>query len=459
MMKETKKEGINWLKVFFWGSYLTLLGVSTPHMAYFFASFTDASWQEWGLSYAAASAIEASIYISSWAIYKLIINGMTWKKFLGSFFLFLWIVICMSVSWLANSAHAAHFRNAAMLSGTQNVPLSAFFVYIAGGWPFFGLIFSFVSKTATQRNEEVTKVAPIDDRTPEQILVDAEKQRALMIAKAKIDMTRAQLDGRQRKEVLKSGIGSFVGGTFEGIKDSFAKNSDQIQYELGPLASEVATQQEDIHSDQAYSMRNTGDIDPAHNEYYNNNSGYNFQSIIQNSITPTPQPTQLPQAPSVTPFEPDTSALDDTESEEYQVDEDDILFDANSSQLWNEVKVVDGSAVKYTSWNPYFRKSGSNGGSIIYASIKAAYQEGKSYSDRCGGNLAMYQLTREKIKKVVDERRIDPKYLRYVRYKHNSKMSIATTIAIHETVRDALITAIRELESEGLNVGVTRYMQ
>ena len=41
---ETKNETKNNTQIFFWGSYIVLLGVSIPHSAYVFASFTDNSF-------------------------------------------------------------------------------------------------------------------------------------------------------------------------------------------------------------------------------------------------------------------------------------------------------------------------------------------------------------------------------------------------------------------------------
>ncbi len=433
MKLEKKEKGkIDFLGIFYWSSYIVLLGVSTPHMAYFFSAYTDASLFEQFLSYAAACVIEGAIYIASYSIYKLMKKDNSVSKFIAIGLLILWTLICMSVSWLANSAHAAHFKNVAMLTGTDDVPFSGYFQYIAGAWPLFGIIYSFVSKIATENVEFIAAI--IDVRTPEQIISDSEKQRALLIANANLERTKSEIQGQTTRARLKSGLGSTIGGTLSGLKAGFSHTDEVVEQLTFQSRQEISEKELEKH---VYSTPlvaiNESSEDPYNKEEYDN------------QLMPIPISAQY-QDFSIDNIEEDTPGFEHEviEDKDYDPSLGFMTTATASYNLWSEVRIVDAKDVKYSSNMPFFK----NEKGLLFTSLKNAYQtSNKRNSQLFGSEYSVTQITPQALEHLVERRKIQPKYLRYVKkVTQSGRTSYTMTIAIHEVVRDEILSLLLQEE-------------
>lgn len=216
-----KKKGslfnVNWDAFFFWLGYIILLAASVPHAAYVLAAYTDLSQTEWFISYAGASLIEFSIYISTFAVYKIFKMGNLRKNWAAIGGLLLWNILCTLISWMLNSQHAAHFRHADMLTNTADIPLQQYTQYMASIWPVLGIIFTLVSRVVTQKVEEIGTVR-VDNRSPEQIKRDAAIQRAIMVEEAKTQIIQSRINARKRSVAISANVKGLREGIQHGIK-------------------------------------------------------------------------------------------------------------------------------------------------------------------------------------------------------------------------------------------------
>jgi hypothetical protein len=380
--------------LFFWTSYIALLGISTPHMAYFFSSFTDKSVFEWVLSYGAAFAIEGSVYIATYTLHKNMGYQWSWDRFWANCGLFIWIISCMSVSWLANSAHAAHFKNDAMLTGTDGVPLAGYFIYVVGAWPLFGIIFSMVSNVVTK--EYVTH-APTDTRSVEQIEDDAMKQVARLRAQFVIDSAKSEIRGGQIGNAIKHTLGGAISGLRETANvSSIVPNTEQTQNDTH--ISEVLGEDTDtglLETDSSISLAD-----------YSITASRNGHSETANATL------NLTMA-----------VLNDEERAE---------------ELWDEVKIVDAAEVKYSSVKPFFTTQ--NG--LTFVSIRKAYQPSESRNAQIYGmSMADPSITEQSLRAAIEKRLIEARYLRYVRNKNR----VVTTILVRDEIREHILNAVSQV--------------
>lgn len=255
-----QKKEFNWNGFFFWFGYIILLLASIPHAAYILAAYTDLSDFEWVISFAGAGLIELSIYVSTFAIYKIFKRGFKWNwgDVLAVFGLLLWNIACTGISWLLNSQHAAHFHHPDMLTGTEGIPLQNFTPYLASIWPVLGIIFSVVSPIVTQRVKEIGEVT-VDRRSPEQIKKEAEITIATMRAQAAISLAESTINAQKRETALSSGVGSVISGMKKGVQNGLSKQgqqNDHIDALLNSIGTEVTIEEvEEIHETQEQSQQ------------------------------------------------------------------------------------------------------------------------------------------------------------------------------------------------------------
>ena len=220
-VKDERASKNNLQKYFFWASYAALLSMSVPHQAFFFQAHSGNDWFDWIISYGISIVIESTIYVTTFATYKLIARGMTWLRFFGIVALIILNLMCSGISFIANWAYAAHFTHPEMLTGTNTIPFHEWFPILASGWPLLGIIYSVVSKTVIQG----VNIAPIiDTRTPEQIEEDSKKEIALLKAKNALDIEKARLASK----AVAARIGGTINAGIEGVKEGFVGVKEEI---------------------------------------------------------------------------------------------------------------------------------------------------------------------------------------------------------------------------------------
>lgn len=348
----------------FWGLYIVLLGVSIPHSAYVFASFTDNSFMEVLFSYFIAAMIDVSIFIASYAIYQLDKSKQKHKAAKAG--LYAWILSCVAFSWLANSTHAAHYENLSMLSGAKGVPFFEFFIYIFSAFPLLLFIYPAVARIATRNyaNEDV-----IDPRTIEEIQEAALKKAAQLRADNLLKTTIAEINGDATKNILKSGIGGFIGGIKDGVKEGFAKKEEVVE---------------------------------------------------EPKIKTTPLEEVMQEAEEMLES-PILQAMEEKENG--------VPIGDEHMELWSEVKKVNAKDVKFSTRKPYFRTPND----LLFMNVSQAYQNEKD------GNIYSPHITKDFLLRVIDGRRIDARFIRYVETTAFGNESVSKTILIHPDVLKILL--------------------
>lgn len=513
-MNEKVEKRTNWKATFFWGGYVILLSISIPHTAYVFAAYTDGSLFEWILCIAGASLIEASIYVASWSIYQLVRSGMNVKKFFANFFLYIWILICMITSWWANSIHNAHFQNNTMLSGTANIPYSDLFAYVSGAWPLFGIIFSFTSNIATKDYIDNGPIT-VDERTPEQIQLDADKQIARLRAEASIKNVRAELRGEQIRKNLKGTVGGTVAGAIEGVRDGLKQEKVEIQTPqvINQVTNQVTVTQEDDPQEDVQQLPQisetyeTFDYQPsldydkeqklieqtlheevvlsdsqkleiALNAYMNNNSvtadeialliHVERPAIASFWLSKAKVEAETRKMPSITvPLKANTTQTDTQptmepiaisgngntpgyaheiegtkeETKDEKKEEKRKRKEIIDDTPW-EYKTVIGTEVGYSNSSPYFT---TNRG-LTFASLNTAYQKEpkENKPDTYGYGMRHKKINKENLRKLIENRELDPKFVRFVTVQKpfGKGQATAMTVAVHKDVRDILVSLL-----------------
>lgn len=489
----TEKPGFNWAKFFFWFGYAILLLASIPHAAYILAAYTDLSQIEWGISYLGAGLIEVSIYVSTYAIYKILKMGINWSRAFAIAGLLLWNIVCTGISWMLNTQHAAHFHHADMLTGTQGIPLQSFTIYLASIWPVLGIIFTLVSRIVTQRVEEIGTVK-IDNRSPEQIKKEAALERARMIEETKNQIVRSRLSARKRSSLISANVGGVVGSLRQGIQHGI-KGEQDIDEDFSDLDNLNITVEEEVEEqkllisepkqNEAVEVQEPQPIQLLTNEdklalalqayqdypnitdeqmgrllgIENPNKAHFWVLKAQEAANHSQEAREQLSNEAHLANVPEQDDLIEEKTNNFEelvpVEEEEVLVASNGHSVQFATaqaitlppvetkkpkeayyKIIEGEHVKYSSARPFFDIDGST-----FASIGSAYQKRHSqnvYRD----DLADEKITYKNLYTLIKDQKIAREYVRLVRTRRpfgKSGDAYAMCIAIHPQVRDHIL--------------------
>lgn len=438
MEEKNDKKKRNYKVVFFWVAYAALLLASVPHMAYVFMSTTDNVWPEWIISYCISGVIEFSIYISSWSIFQLMRGKINWGKVIAIIFLFIWNVVCTAVSWYLNSIHAAHFRNPSMLIGSEVIPGSQYLIYITGSFPIFGIIFSLVSRVATTDYVELTQV---DERTPEQIIAEAERDNAKLIAKASTNKVKAQLAGENIRNQIQNVGGGLVAGARGVVQEALVKREATTNQPVEQLDYKIT------QIDEARERRASGNlqiVSPQTEE----EKQYTDDEKLQIAITALKENENITAEEMAVLLHLDKPAAAriwiarakssiDAENTEIPANEEERI---GISAEWPEVKIVDGKSVGFSTIKPFYIED-----TLTFVNISSAYQNKGKNPEVLGASMKHKLLTTENMRAVIRAKKIPAQYVRFIKVNSWGKDSISMAILIDPKVKNKLIEAIKTL--------------
>lgn len=473
-----QKEMFSWTKFFFWLGYAVLLLASIPHAAYILAAYTDLSPAEWAISYLGAGLIEISIYVSTYAIYKLFKIGINWKNAAGVFGLLLWNIGCTIISWLLNTQHAAHFHHANMLTGTADIPLQSFTPYLASIWPVLGIIFTLVSRVVTQKVEEIGTLK-VDNRTSEQIRREASIQRAKMIEETKNQIVQSRLNARKRSALITANVGGVMGSLRQGIQQGIKGDEHELDIDLHDLDNLNVSVEEEVENqqllipeakqDEAVEVHDPQPIQLLTNEdkmalalkAYQDNPHITDEEMgkilgIENknkahfwvlkAQTSQEQEEIIAQAveekfqnfEELVPVEEEHLVpISNGHSVQFATAQAITLPPVETKKPKEAYyKVIEGEHVKYSSSHPFFEIDG-----LTFASIGSAYQKRHTqnvYRDDLGDE----KITYKNLYALIKDQKIAREYVRLVRTRRpfgKSGDAYAMCIAIHPQVRDHVL--------------------
>jgi len=436
----------NYRVYFFWVAYVALLSASTPHMAYFFAAHSDLSWFDWTISFIVSFVIEASIYIASWTIYQYLRQSPDfWKIVFKNGFLFLWIVTCTIFSWYCNSIYSAHFEHKEMLSGAGGIPFFDFAVYAAGSFPIAGLIFSIVSRTATKKFEDEVPVK-VDVRTPEQIIVEANRQQAILIAQAGLNKTKARLAGETLRAQLSGSVSAVGGGLISGAKAALKDATTGNNVEYSPIVDITSVIEErkrtgNLELLSAPQKEEDEDIQEEPKLTQEEKLATALQ-IVREDYDVTDEKMAIAlgiDKPSAARFWT-LKAKSIIEDEKSPAERDNDAEKNNSESRWPGVKEVDGKSVGFSSIKPFYLEDG-----LTFVNISSAYQNKGKNPETYGASMRHKLITTKSLRAVIDAKLIPSQYVRFIRINAWGKDSLSIAVLINVKCRNAIIEAIKKL--------------
>lgn len=203
----------HWTNRTLWGIYLALLGVLLPHTAWAFNRFEPVGATGTATAWAAAFAFEAAIATLTHKLAQHIEQvprhkdaWLRWRKrYLNAYSLGL--VIAMSVSALANLAHAVQFGGVLSIFDKWGVPFAVYAVAFGGILPLVSLLFarvlSNVAETEAIPNEELeTAKATIRELRSDLKATEQRAQAAEQRFAAIGDLAAALFGDEKRQRIL-----------------------------------------------------------------------------------------------------------------------------------------------------------------------------------------------------------------------------------------------------------------
>ena len=216
--KKTRAEFLN-TKTIFWGIFIALLLVLLPHTAWFFAQFEsdepvflgglDLAWIRHLTAYAAAFAFEAAIAA---LVHKLAEHieqakvkpgkARLWARRLTAHYANIYtpaLLLVVSVSSVANYAHAVEFGKPIKVFTQLGIPLEVYSLIAGAILPFCSLLFARV----------LSKTVDTEQETDPELDKAKEENKGL---KAKLNQANKQLDESEaRMKLTEQKFGEYAG--------------------------------------------------------------------------------------------------------------------------------------------------------------------------------------------------------------------------------------------------------